>query len=115
MANYFLFLDELKANNEYEHFCIGGCFIEECYYRDKVVKEVNRLKNDIFGNTSLILHESEVRSYKSAFKCLKKNEEKEKRFWNMLGDIYKNCDIHTLCAGVHKNNLKKYYDAGVKT
>lgn len=109
MANYFLFLDELKSNNKYEHFCIGGCFIEEQYYRDTVVKKVNSLKNEIFGNTSLILHESEVRAYKSAFKRLKKDKDKEKKFWDKLGDIYKDCNIHTLCAGVHKDNLKKYY------
>lgn len=109
MANYFLFLDELKSNKEYKHFCIGGCFVEESYYRDKIVKQVNGLKNDIFGNTSVILHESEIRSYKGNYKKLKSSPEKDKNFWNMLGDVYKNNDIHTLCAGVHKDNLKKYY------
>lgn len=109
MANYFLFLDELKSNSDYEHFCIGGCFVEEQYYRNTVVKEVNNLKNHVFGNTSVVLHESEVRTYKSNFKKLKSDKEKEEKFWKMLGDVYKNCEIHTLCAGVHKNNLKKYY------
>lgn len=109
MANYFLFLDELKSNNEYKHFCIGGCFIEEQYYRNTIVKQVDQLKNEIFGNTSVILHESEVRSHKNAFKKFKNDKEKEKKFWSMLGDIYKNSDIHTLCAGIHKENLKKYY------
>ena len=47
MANYFLFLDELKSNKEYKHFCIGGCFVEESYYRDKIVKQVNGKKNEI--------------------------------------------------------------------
>lgn len=109
MANYFLFLDELKANNEYKHFCIGGCFVEESYYRKTLVKNVNILKNDIFGNTSVILHESEARAHKNAFKKFSKDSEKEILFWRRLGDIYKNSDIHTLCAGVHKENLKKYY------
>lgn len=109
MANYFLFLDELKANKEYEHFCIGGCFIEEQHYRDCVVKSMNALKNDIFGNTSVILHESEIRAYKNTFKKFKKDSDKEAMFWTKLGDVYKNNDIHTLCAGVHKDNLKKYY------
>ena len=70
MANYFLFLDELKSNNEYEHFCIGGCFIEEQHYRSTVVKQMNRLKSETFGNTSVILHETEVRSHKGIFKKL---------------------------------------------
>lgn len=109
MANYFLFLDELKANKDYKHFCIGGCFVEESYYRDKIVNQVNKLKNDIFGKTSIILHENEVRSYKGSYKKLKYQQDKEKNFWNMLRGIYINNDIHTLCAGVHKENLKKYY------
>ncbi len=110
MANYFLFLDELKANDVYKHFCIGGCFIEENHYRNEVVKKVNTLKSQIFGNTSVILHETDIRARKgTAFKKFKDNEEKEKEFWTQLGDIYKTCDIHTLCAGVHMENLKKYY------
>ncbi|RKJ60279.1 DUF3800 domain-containing protein [Roseburia sp. 1XD42-69] len=109
MANYFLFLDELKSNNEYNHFCIGGCFIEESYYRDKIVKQINQLKSDIFGNTSIILHESEVLSYKGSYRKFRNEKDKEEKFWRMLGEIYKNNDIHTLCAGVHKENLKKYY------
>lgn len=32
MANYFLFLDELKPNNIYKHFCLGGIFVEDTYY-----------------------------------------------------------------------------------
>lgn len=109
MANYFLFLDELKSNDKYKHFCIGGCFVEELYYRDKIVKQVNALKNNIFGNTSIILHENEIRSYRDKYKILKKDSEKEKRFWEMLGEIYTKNDIYTLCAGVHSENLKKYY------
>lgn len=109
MANYFLFLDELKANNEYEHFCIGGCFIEESCYRNKIVKAVNSLKSGIFGNTSVILHETEARSHKDKFSVFRNNLEKEEKFWKGLGEVYENNEIHTLCAGVHKENLKKYY------
>ena len=41
MANYFLFLDELKPNNIYKHFCLGGIFVEEEYYR-KEMCEIGR-------------------------------------------------------------------------
>lgn len=109
MSNYFLFLDELKSNIQYKHFCIGGCFVEELYYRDRIVKQVNMLKNEIFGNTSIILHENEIRACKNKFKSFKNDKEKEKKFWKMLGDIYEKNDFHTLCAGVHSENLKKYY------
>ena len=39
MANYFLFLDELKANDVYTNFCMGGIFVEEQHYRKNVVLE----------------------------------------------------------------------------
>ena len=44
MANYFLFLDELKPNENYKFFCMGGCFIEEDHYRKKVVSRMKQLK-----------------------------------------------------------------------
>lgn len=109
MANYFLFLDELKSNKEYKHFCIGGCFVEENYYRTELVKRVNVFKNHIFGNTSVVLHENEARSKKGAFRKLGTSKEKEVQFWTELGNIYADSDLHTLCAGVEMENLTKYY------
>lgn len=109
MANYFLFLDELKNNKIFEYFCMGGCFIEETYYRSYIVKEMNKLKSDIFGNTSVILHESEIRKYNNSFKKLKTDSEKEKNFWNGLGELFEKSEIHTLCAGIDMTNLPKYY------
>lgn len=109
MANYFLFLDELKSNNEYNHFCVGGCFIEEEYYRRVIVKKVNQLKNNVFGNTAIILHESEIRVHKNKFKRFEKDVEKEKIFWDGMKEIFSDENLHTICAGVHTNNLKRYY------
>lgn len=108
MANYFLFLDELKSNDIYKNFCIGGCFIEESHYRNVVVKKMNTLKNDVFGNTGLVLHESELEQKKGKFNILNKND-KEQLFWEKLKIIFDECDIHTLCAGINHDNLKKYY------
>lgn len=87
MTNYFLFLDELKTNKIYEHFCIGGCFIEETYYRGTVVNKVNEMKNTVFCKTSVILHENEVRSHSGAFSILKRYKEKEEISWNKMKDI----------------------------
>lgn len=114
MANYFLFLDELKSNNEYDHFCVGGCFVEEEYYRRVIVKKVNQLKNNIFGNTAIILHEAEIRAHKNKFKIFHKKEEKEKDFWNGMKEIFLDENLHTICAGVHTNNLKKYYPSKIE-
>ena len=41
---------------------------------------MNILKNEIFGNTSIILHENEIREYKNKFKKLRQDSEKEKLF-----------------------------------
>lgn len=109
MANYFLFLDELKPNDNYKFFCMGGCFIEENHYRTKVVPMMKQLKNNIFGNCSVVLHENEIRKYKDTFQRFKDDKSKEEKFWNGVGDVFKNCDIHTLCVGIDMENLPKYY------
>ena len=43
MANYFLFLDELKPNETYKHFCLGGIFVEETHYRSEICNYVKNL------------------------------------------------------------------------
>lgn len=108
MANYFLFLDELKANDIYTNFCMGGIFVEEVHYRKQVVPRMNVHKNNILGNTGTILHENELPDLLSKYKQSKK-EEKTKRIYDGIRDLIINFDIHTLCVGITKSNLVSHY------
>lgn len=75
MANYFLFLDELKPNNIYKHFCLGGIFVEDTYYREEICNYVKNFKYNIFHTHNIVLHESELKSYKGKFSVLKDKKE----------------------------------------
>lgn len=108
MSEYFLFLDELKANKEYPYFCLGGCFIEDVYYRKTIVPYINKLKNQMFGKTTVVLHEHEIAGKSGDYKVFK-NGVKNKFFWDSMNTLIKDYDIRTLCVGVDVNKLKSTY------
>lgn len=114
MANYFLFLDELKSNDIYTNFCMGGIFVEEQHYRKIIVPKMNEHKNNILGNTGVILHENELSKLLSKYKQSLK-EEKTKKIYDAIRDIIINCDIHTVCVGITKDNLLTHYPNTSKT
>lgn len=108
MANYILFLDELKANDTYSNFCMGGIFVEEVHYRKLVVPKMMEFKNNILGNTGKVLHENELSDLLSKYKHDKK-QEKTKAIYDAIRYLLMNYDIHTICVGITKNNLLSYY------
>lgn len=108
MANYFLFLDELKANDIYSNFCMGGIIVEEVYYRKTLVPKMNSHKNDIFGNSGKILHENELISLLSRYPDAIK-EEKRKKIYDAIRDLIINYDVQTMCVGITKTNLSSHY------
>lgn len=108
MANYFLFLDELKANDIYSNFCMGGIFVEEVHYRKQIVPQMNRHKNNILGNTGKILHENELPDLLSKYKENKKIQ-KSKQIYDAMRDLIINYDTHTICVGITKDNLLTHY------
>lgn len=108
MANYFLFLDELKPNDIYTNFCMGGIFVEENHYRKEIVKKMNIHKNNILGTTGKVLHENELSDLLSKYKENKK-EKKEKDIYDAIRDIIINYDVHTLCVGITKDSLFSHY------
>ncbi|WP_195761393.1 DUF3800 domain-containing protein [[Clostridium] scindens] len=111
MANYFLFLDELKANDIYTNFCMGGIFVEEQHYRKTVVPKMNAHKNSILGNTGKVLHENELYDLLSKYKDNKKIQ-KEKAIYDAIRDIIINCDVYTMCVGITKDSLNSHYPSG---
>lgn len=108
MSEYYLFLDELRANRIYPHFCLGGCFIEDSLYRKEIVPYVNKLKNEVFGDTSVVLHEGEIAGCRGYYKVFK-DRNKNKLFWDGMKDLLLNYDIRTLCVGVDVDKFKTTY------
>ena len=112
MANYFLFLDELKPNNIYKHFCLGGIFVEEDHYRKDICRYVKDFKFSIFNTHNIVLHESELKSNKSKFRILK-HPEKNKKFWDYMHKLFEKYDFKTMCVCVdYKKFISTYPTKG---
>jgi hypothetical protein len=108
MANYFLFLDELKPNDKYKHFCLGGIFVEEVYYRKEICSYVNDFKYNIFKTHNIILHENEFKSYKGKYKALR-DKNVNKTFFDGLHKLFREYEFKTLCVCVDYAEFKKNY------
>ncbi|WIV10532.1 DUF3800 domain-containing protein [Proteiniborus sp. MB09-C3] len=112
MGTYYLFLDELKPNSEYKHFCLGGCIIEEMTYKNEVIPYVNNLKQNVFGNTTIILHENKIRQRKNNDGYnygILKDKAKETQFWEQMRSLFSKSWIKTICVGIDYDKYRQAY------
>lgn len=113
MKNYYLFLDESKPNDIYNHFCLGGCVLSEENYRN-IVPQVNKLKQEIFGDINVILHEAEIRFAKREPYKIFKNKILREKFWDNFHKIYTKNEILTLCVAINTNEYNRIYNSSYK-
>lgn len=110
MKKYFLFLDESKPNgSNLKHLCLGGVIIEEDTYKKTIIREINSMKNSVFGNTEVILHESELRSAKGEYSEMRK-EKKRTFFWKELNRIFVTYNITTIGAAIDVDKYRSFYE-----
>ncbi|MCP3763698.1 DUF3800 domain-containing protein [Domibacillus sp. A3M-37] len=108
-TEYYLFLDESKPNGQnIHHLCLAGLIIKKETYENEIIPEVRALKNNVFGNTEIILHESEVRAAKDQYTVLRQPE-KRNEFWQGMANIFRNFSLTTIGASIHINDYKTYY------
>jgi len=111
MKKYFLFLDESKPNGtNIKHLCLGGVIIEEETYKKTIIKDINSIKNSVFGNTEVILHESELRAAKGGYSEMRK-EKKRNYFWKELERIFTTGNITTIGAAIDIEKYRSLYEA----
>lgn len=109
MNTYYLFLDESNTNgNNINHLCLAGVIIEKNVYEKQIVPYINSIKNDIFDNTQIILHESEIRAAKNAYTPMR-IPEKRNLFWNSLRNTFEKYKITTIGSAIHTYDYKKVY------
>lgn len=110
MKHYYLYLDESKPNADktIKFLCLAGIIIEKETYENVLVGKVNKLKQDVFEDTSLILHESHLRKATGTYKKMR-NKETRTAFWNGLKEIFNDVDFKTLGAAINVDDYKKLY------
>lgn len=108
-TEYYLFLDESKPNGQsIHHLCLAGVIIKKEVYEKEIIPEVRVLKNNIFGNTDIILHESEIRKSRENYVHMRRKEKRE-AFWMGMDNIFRNFPITTIGSAIHIHNYKAYY------
>ena len=111
MSKYFLFLDESNVAPNLKNFCLAGCIIEENTYINFIIPHLNALKNNVFGNTEVILHESEIRIAKEEPYKIMRNPDKRNIFWRDLENSFKMNDFKTIAVAINLNNYKDIYNS----
>jgi len=109
LKNYYLYLDESSTNKtNIKHLCLGGVIIEKTIYENKIVKSINYIKQQVFEDTSIILHESELRSAKGCYKPMRVKAKRE-LFWSELKKVFEDNSFKTIGAAINVGDYKKAY------
>lgn len=110
MKTYYLFLDESKPNgSNINHLCLGGIIVEKDIYEKNIIPSINEIKNSVFGNNEIILHESQIRSAKGKYTNMRQ-EEVRNLFWDKMKYLFENNDFTTIGAAVNVNDYRNVYN-----
>jgi hypothetical protein len=109
MSNYYLFLDESKIFGNLKYFVLAGYIINSDEYNNRLIPMVNSLKNGIYGNSDIILHESEIRAHDKSPYDILKDQSLRNEFWNQLSKIFSDIEFSTIGVGVDIQKLSTIY------
>ena len=108
---YFLFLDESKNTPPSVYFALGGCAIEKNVYETKICPRVRMLKNEVFSDENIILHETELRAAKKEIYREIRKKEKRELFWRGMGELFSQEDITVFAAVINPDEYKNKYNS----
>ena len=108
--NYTLYLDEILPLGPLKYFCLAGVIIEDAYYNADVVTAIEQIKQNIFQDTSVILHEADIRRPKigTKYMMVKKRENRE-RYYSEINQFFDKKDFTILGAALHDANARSIY------
>ena len=112
-SKYYLFIDECGDHNldkydpSFPIFTLCGILVS-CENLNKLTKDFLKLKQDIFGNTDIIIHSVDIRKWRNAFMILK-DDELRIRFFSGIEEILSrhNAYIIVSCT-ILKEQLNKF-------
>lgn len=110
MDSYSLYLDEILPNGPFKYFCLAGVVIKEDNYVEKVIPSINKIKNEVFGDTTVILHEQEIRKPErgTVFEIFK-DEEVRNKYWNSVVDFFATENFNVFSVSIHQDELERIY------
>ncbi|MGP1910669.1 DUF3800 domain-containing protein [Metabacillus sp. JX24] len=110
MNSYHLFLDEILPSENLDYFCLAGVLLDERTYTKEIIPAVNKIKQEIFGDTTTILHDAEIRYAKkgSRYEIFKKAETRN-TYWKEVKSLLQNHEMFILSASIHEKDLFRLY------
>lgn len=122
-VEYHLYLDESEThfNSLRKHFCIAGIIVEKNYHDTTLTADLNAIKNSIWGNTSYILHEKDIRFAQNRMnRYLLSNVDPHYRIfqhnrpnnllYNGLKNIVQKPDVTVIGGCIVEDDLYNHYD-----
>lgn len=110
MNSYILFLDEILPSGDLKYFCLAGFVVSQDVYAKSIIPEINELKQDLFGNTTIILHEMEIQRPQkgSPYEIFRKAENRN-FYWEKIKEIFQKYNASIFSASIHEEELKYLY------
>nr|WP_179861033.1 DUF3800 domain-containing protein [Bacillus cereus] len=110
MESYTLYLDEILPNAGLKYFCLAGILASEESYTKEIIPAVNQIKNEIFNNTTVILHEADIRKAMvgTPYEVMKQ-EVKRKAYISHINKLFQEQNFHVLGVAIHEDQLKHLY------
>lgn len=114
MSEFVMFLDEsgdhslTKIDPQFPVFTLAGCIFEVDYYEKKAIPKINKLKQDHFGTTEIILHSYEIRKAKNEFNVLL-NKEKRDEFIADMNALMSELEFTIIASCIRKDQHTEQY------
>lgn len=109
-----MFLDESgdhsleKIDQSYPMFVLAGCIFDFDYYFNIAEKQIDRLKQEFFGKTNVILRSYDIRKQRGDF-CGLVDRNKREEFYTALGKLIAGLEFKIIAAAIRKDQLKSRY------
>ncbi|MEB9335641.1 DUF3800 domain-containing protein [Bacillus cereus] len=112
MESYTLYLDEILPNTGagLNYFCLAGILASEENYTNEIIPAINQIKNNIFDNTTVILHEADIRkaAVGTPYEVMRQ-EVKRKSYISQINEFFQEQNFHVLGVAIHEDQLKHLY------
>lgn len=114
MDEYILFLDETNPGTGNPYFCLAGFCIKRKDYEDIMIPEINKIKKDIFNDTSIIFHYTDIKNNRGVFSCLK-NTELRNKFWQNMTKTLNHINFTVMGVYFNRKNMTNIFGNGATT
>ena len=114
MDEYILFADETYKSPQNPYFCFAGYIIKRSEYTDSLIPAINSLKEKHFGNTSVVMHFTEMKNNKGEF-AMFRDPTIRNGFWVDFVEKFSKFDISIIGVYYNENLMEAGFGKGGTT